>query len=306
MTSDPAGDTTRVRFAVLGPLEVRVDDHALALGGVKPRTLLALLLTDANRVVSTTRIIEALWGDDANERSPSTLQVHVSNLRHALAPTAEALGVDEIVRTQRPGYVVTVDAATVDLARFRDLVASGQQQAGRGDAVGASQTFGAALALVRGDPLADLSDEPFAAPVSAYLRQLVAHGEPPDSRPSSRPGTTARSSVRSKRRLQRSRSTSTCGAADARALPLRSSGRRAGRLSNRTSSAHRRARRRSVRRAARPRESHSCTGRNARGADRDGQRRRAADGAAFECAHPFGRARVPVARSAHQSRSAGR
>jgi DNA-binding SARP family transcriptional activator len=142
---------------------------------LKPRTLLALLLTDANRVVSTARIIEALWGDDANERSPSTLQVHVSNLRRALAPAATALGVDEIVRTQRPGYLVSVDATTVDLAKFRELVASGQQQAGHGDTRGASQTFAAALALVRGDPLADLSDEPFAAPVSAYLRQLVAH-----------------------------------------------------------------------------------------------------------------------------------
>ena len=106
----------RVQLRVLGPLEVLVDGAAIALGGSKQRSVLALLLTEPNHVVSVTRIIEILWGEDPPDRAPSTLQVHVSNLRKALAPAAAALGVDEIVRTQRPGYLVSESAAELDLS----------------------------------------------------------------------------------------------------------------------------------------------------------------------------------------------
>ena len=88
----------RVQLRVLGPLEVLVDGTAIALGGSKQRSVLALLLTEPNHVVSVARIIEILWGEDAPDRAPSTLQVHVSNLRKALAPAAAALGMDEIGR----------------------------------------------------------------------------------------------------------------------------------------------------------------------------------------------------------------
>ena len=42
-----------MRFAVLGPLEVSRDNGPLPLGGRKQRTLLAVLLLHANRVVSS-------------------------------------------------------------------------------------------------------------------------------------------------------------------------------------------------------------------------------------------------------------
>jgi DNA-binding SARP family transcriptional activator len=163
-----------VRFAILGPLEVSVDGVRLSLGGAKQRGLLALLLTEPNHVVSVGRIVEALWGLDAPERASSTLQVHISNLRKALGPATEALGVDEIVRTQRPGYVVNLTSAELDLLDFREHVATAQQQAARGNAAAASEGFAQALELVRGEPLADLLDEPFAPPIATHLRQLVA------------------------------------------------------------------------------------------------------------------------------------
>ncbi len=165
---------SRVEFRVLGPIEVAVDGVALPIGGAKQRGLLALLLTEANRVVSTNRMVEALWGEDAPDRATSTLQVHVSNLRKALAPAAEALGIEEVVRTQRPGYVVSATAVNLDLLAFRDLVASAQQSAVRNDALTASQQLTSALSLVRGQPLADLVDEPFAASIALHLEQLIA------------------------------------------------------------------------------------------------------------------------------------
>jgi DNA-binding SARP family transcriptional activator len=44
-----------MEFRVLGPLEVRDGDRSLPLAGAKQRALLALLLVNANHVVSRDR-----------------------------------------------------------------------------------------------------------------------------------------------------------------------------------------------------------------------------------------------------------
>jgi Transcriptional regulatory protein, C terminal len=56
-----------MEFRILGPLEVVSDSQALDAGGAKQRALLALLLLHANSVVSTDRLIDALWEDDPPE-----------------------------------------------------------------------------------------------------------------------------------------------------------------------------------------------------------------------------------------------
>ena len=56
----------------------------LALGGAKPRALLAVLLLHANEPVSAERLALALWGEDAPAGAVKTVQVHVSRLRKAL------------------------------------------------------------------------------------------------------------------------------------------------------------------------------------------------------------------------------
>jgi DNA-binding SARP family transcriptional activator len=73
-----------MEFGILGPLEVRADGRAVALGGAKPRALLAMLLTHANQSVSAERVALALWGEDAPAGAIKTVQVHVSRLRKAL------------------------------------------------------------------------------------------------------------------------------------------------------------------------------------------------------------------------------
>ncbi|HWQ02387.1 MAG TPA: winged helix-turn-helix domain-containing protein, partial [Gaiellaceae bacterium] len=70
-----------MEFRILGPLEVFSDGQALDLGGAKQRALLAVLLLDANNVVSTDRLIDALWEDEPPETAAKALQVYVSSLR---------------------------------------------------------------------------------------------------------------------------------------------------------------------------------------------------------------------------------
>ena len=74
-----------MRFRVLGPLEIERDGLVLDLGARKQRALLALLLTSPNRVVTTDRILDALWGEEADGKE-NALWVYVSRLRTVLEP----------------------------------------------------------------------------------------------------------------------------------------------------------------------------------------------------------------------------
>jgi DNA-binding SARP family transcriptional activator len=54
-----------MEFRILGPLEARADGKPVPLGGRKQRALLAILLLSANRVVSRSRLINELWGEES-------------------------------------------------------------------------------------------------------------------------------------------------------------------------------------------------------------------------------------------------
>jgi DNA-binding SARP family transcriptional activator len=142
-----------VEFGVLGPLEVVGDDGSpLPLGGPRPRALLAMLLLQANEVVSTDRLIDGIWGETPPPSALGALQVHV----HALRRT---LGADRIV-TRAPGYRLDLDPDELDLHRFERLVAEATPDSLR-----------AALDLWRGPALADLVGAPFAQSEGARLEE---------------------------------------------------------------------------------------------------------------------------------------
>ena len=150
-----------MEFRLLGPLEVVEHDRLLALGGVKQRSLLAILLLHANEVVSSDRLIGELWGQTPPSTAAKGVQVYVSRLR-------KELGVEGRLMTQAPGYILRVDASELDLARFEQLLA----EARGADASSAAQKLGRALALWRGPALADLAYEPFAQSEIGRLEEL--------------------------------------------------------------------------------------------------------------------------------------
>src|SRR5262245_41376058 len=103
-----------MEFRILGPLEVVAEGRPVGLGGPKQRTLLALLLLEANRVVSSDRLIDALWEDYPPETALKGLTVHISQLRKLLGT--------ERIETTPPGYRLRVEDGEFDLHRFRRLV----------------------------------------------------------------------------------------------------------------------------------------------------------------------------------------
>jgi len=162
VTSEP----TSLRLRVLGPLEADRDGDALVLGGAKQQMVLALLLLEANHVVSTDRLVDWVWGDESGERSPGTLQVYMSNLRRTLGQRPD--GTSPIV-TRRPGYVIEVETEQLDLLGFDDKRRVGEMALAGGRPAEAVAAFRDALALWRGAPLDGLPIDVSAAGVLGRL-----------------------------------------------------------------------------------------------------------------------------------------
>jgi predicted ATPase/DNA-binding SARP family transcriptional activator len=123
------------RVEVLGPVEAWVDGRQVALGGQRPRALLAVLALMRGRVVSSERLIDELWGVDPPVRARDSLQMHVSRLRKALA---EAGGDADRLVGRAGGYVLKLGPGACDvdlweaaLGRARMARAAGRLEAAR-------------------------------------------------------------------------------------------------------------------------------------------------------------------------------
>jgi len=75
---------------VLGPLEIADGEKLLAVERGRQKTLLLVLLLHANEVVSTDRLIEALWEERPPASAGKLTQGFVSRLRRVLDPGASA------------------------------------------------------------------------------------------------------------------------------------------------------------------------------------------------------------------------
>jgi predicted ATPase/DNA-binding SARP family transcriptional activator len=156
-------------FCILGPLEVSASGERLALGGPKQRALLAILLLNADRVVSSDHLVEALWPDKPPAAARHTLEVNVSRLRKTLGASNAG---DSALVTRAPGYVLHVEPGELDLQRFEGLLAQGRRARVDGDAELAARALQEADGLWRGRPLADLEFEPFARVEVERLEEL--------------------------------------------------------------------------------------------------------------------------------------
>ena len=138
-------------FDFLGPLCGRIDGIDVTPRAPKERSLLAMLVVQPGRVVSADHLIDQLWANLPVERARKVLWVRVSNLRKLLS-TARAASLLEQVA---PGYRLAITANDVDAHRFFAFVADARRHRARGDIVAAAGTLRQALALWRGEALAD-------------------------------------------------------------------------------------------------------------------------------------------------------
>jgi DNA-binding SARP family transcriptional activator/pimeloyl-ACP methyl ester carboxylesterase len=168
MSSRRTAAGTHVDVRVLGPVELAVEGCPIALGGRKPRRILAALALRANQALTPSELIQALWGDDPPASAEHALQVHESRLRSALRREGlEAM----LVRTD--GAIrLEVDPLAVDASRFEHALEEGLAALASGDYEHAAESLHAGLEEWRGEALADLGPDCSTAPDVNRLSDL--------------------------------------------------------------------------------------------------------------------------------------
>jgi DNA-binding SARP family transcriptional activator len=156
-----------LQFGILGPLQVSADGTELALGAVKQRAVLAMLLINRNRPVAIDSLLDAAWHQDPPPEARASLHTYVSNLRRLLTKA----GVDPatVLLRAQPGYRLNAPDSACDIGCFAIEQTAGIRAAAEGRFEQASSHLSAALAQWRGPVLDDLRDFEF---VEAYAAAL--------------------------------------------------------------------------------------------------------------------------------------
>lgn len=137
--------------SLLGRFGVQVDGVSLSLRGDRRRALLATLLLNAGRVVSTDDLIERVW-DTPGQAARGALQVHVARARALLE---QHLGTP-LIRGAEGGYRIDLDQHRSDLLLFRALAREAELAAASGEADAHADLLSRALRLWRGPVLTDV------------------------------------------------------------------------------------------------------------------------------------------------------
>jgi basic membrane lipoprotein Med (substrate-binding protein (PBP1-ABC) superfamily)/DNA-binding SARP family transcriptional activator len=152
-----------VEYRILGSLEVSAAHELVEVGPRRLRMLLALLVINANRVVTTDRILEELWGEDA-EGKENALWVYISRLR-------SALGDQGALVTRDHGYSLIADVDDIDVHRFESTIDAGRALL-KQDPEEASRLLREGLGLWRGKALEEFAYEQFAQSEIRRLDEL--------------------------------------------------------------------------------------------------------------------------------------
>ncbi len=141
----------QAEFGVLGEITACVGGGVIDLGQARVRCVAAVLMVEANRVVTLDQLAGRVWGEQLPQRPGAALHTYISRLRATLEPARD-------VRIDRSsgGYSLVVDEMAVDLHRFRALVGQARHS---GSDNAAAVRFEEALALWRGDPFTGVESE---------------------------------------------------------------------------------------------------------------------------------------------------
>lgn len=137
-------------FRVLGTTIVTGAGGIISVTALQLRTVLALLIASPGEVVSTAKIIEALW-PETGPRQPSNGKNRVHQLIRDLR---ELLGVDNLIVTRDPGYLLNIERSATDHGRLHAAVTRAR---GEDDLHRRVEILRDALAEWRGDPFADIT-----------------------------------------------------------------------------------------------------------------------------------------------------
>ncbi|MEW1636961.1 BTAD domain-containing putative transcriptional regulator [Streptomyces sp. NPDC093801] len=141
MTVSPGGARHAlepVAFRILGPLSVIGAVGPVRVPPGRQEVILAALLLEADRVVSTDYLVDLIWEDEPPDTARTQVQICVSRLRKLFTKA----GVAAAITTRPPGYVLKTEGELVDAVLFARRVADARIAARQG-------RFGTAAELLR-------------------------------------------------------------------------------------------------------------------------------------------------------------
>ena len=136
-----------MEFRLLGPVEIVRDGTVVTLASERQRALLAMLLLEANRFVSTRRLVDLLW-DDPPRSALGNLRTYAAGIRTLLGDRIGDAGRLSVRRGV--GYRIEVTPDELDMTRFHRLVTEAKEAHGRNDTRVAADLLEAALRCWRG------------------------------------------------------------------------------------------------------------------------------------------------------------
>lgn len=141
--------TIDVEYKVLGQLSAHAGAKRVKLGGKRQRLVLAVLLANANRVVSQDGLLEAVWNGRLPEGGSRTLHTYISILRKTLG---------DGIRREGSGYILVIAPDQLDADRFEGLVAEARTKV-ESDPSDANELLRRGLSLWTGTAYGDLAHE---------------------------------------------------------------------------------------------------------------------------------------------------
>lgn len=156
-----------VRFVLLDGVAAWRGRDSLPIGPPQRRAVLAALLVNAGRMMTTEQLVAAVWGTAAPDKASATLHVLVSALRKALRPEP-ARERDGLIRAVDHGYLIDLADIDLDVLRFNTAIADAERAKQRGDLAASRAALDAALNRFRGTALANVP-----GPLAARQRCLL-------------------------------------------------------------------------------------------------------------------------------------
>ena len=145
-----------VWFGVLGPVIIRGSDGSdIRLDGPRQAKMLAALLLEANAFVPVSRLVSAMWDEDAPATAVRQVQDAISGLRRHLGSRSDRVVIERRDRL----YRLTLEPEQCDLLVFEQRLRQADRSIGPEDRLTALQSAlscwrGSALAGLPGDVLA--------------------------------------------------------------------------------------------------------------------------------------------------------
>jgi DNA-binding SARP family transcriptional activator/tetratricopeptide (TPR) repeat protein len=159
--------TAQLSLHVLGQLTARRGDDEIAIGGRRQRAVLGLLVVARGDIVSSERLTDSLWPEEAPRNAGAVLQSYISHLRRALEPARTARDRASVLASEGGGYACRLPDDAVDAWRFERLLRAAELEP-----AGSTGHLETALALWRGPAYAEYAGEVWADTEAGRLSEL--------------------------------------------------------------------------------------------------------------------------------------